>query len=252
MISDAFDLVNRVVEELETVSSSPWFYLIIFVIAYFDSIFPVVPSETTVILGGIAAGQGNLSIVAVILLGAFGAYAGDTTTYLIGRRSGTLVSRWIFRGDKGADRLERTGVQIRKRGGLLLITARFIPGGRTALTFTCGLTKQPFFAWFTRWDLLAVFVWAGYAGLLGFFFGDRFEDDHTAAFWWAFGTALSVTVIIEIVRFIRGRLKGETETEVDDDAETAAETEAAAVASEVDDEVDDDDGDDAEATATLG
>lgn len=221
VITDAFDLVNRVVEELETVSSSPWFYLIIFVIAYFDSIFPVVPSETTVILGGIAAGQGKLSIVLVIVLGALGAYAGDTTTYFIGRRSGSLVSRWFFRGEKGADRLLRTGAQIRKRGGLLLITARFIPGGRAILTFSCGLTRQPFFAWFTRWDLLAVFIWASYAGLLGFFFGDRFEDDHTTAFWWAFGTALSITVVIEIVRFIRGRLSGGGATEIDDDGDAA-------------------------------
>ena len=58
--------------------------------------------------------------------------------------------------------------QIRRRGGLLLLTARFIPGGRTAMTISCGLTGQPFLAWFTRWDLLATFLWASYAGLLGF------------------------------------------------------------------------------------
>ncbi|MEM9131513.1 MAG: DedA family protein [Actinomycetota bacterium] len=222
MISDAFDLVNRVVEELEAISSNPWFYLVIFVIAYFDSIFPVVPSETSVILGGIAAGQGNLFIVLVILAGAIGAYAGDTTTYMIGRRSGTLVTRWFFRGDKGAVRLERAGGEIRKRGGLLLITARFIPGGRTAVTFSCGLTKQPFWSWFTRWDLLAVFVWATYAGLIGFFFGDRFKDDHTTAFWWAFSTALSITVVIELVRWIRGRLGRGGDTDDDGDGDGGA------------------------------
>ncbi len=207
MISDLFDLVNTVVEELETISSNPWFYLVIFTIAYLDSIVPAVPSETTVILGGIAAGQGNLNIALVILIGALGAYAGDSTTYAIGSRSSGLATRWVFRGERGARRLERTGEQIRKRGGLLLITARFIPGGRAALTFTCGLTRQPFLAWFTRWDLLAVFVWSTYAGLLGFFFGERFEDDHTAAFWWAFGTAFSITILIEVVRFVRGRLR---------------------------------------------
>lgn len=220
MISEAFELVNSLLDWLDTFSSSPWFYLVIFVIALLDSIIPVVPSETTVIIGGIAAGQGNLSIVLVLLLGATGAWVGDTSAYLIGRRSGALISRWFFRGEKGADRLLRAGEQIRKRGGLLLITARFIPGGRTALTFTCGLTRQPFWSWFTRWDIVAVVVWASYAGLLGFFFGERFEDDHTAAFWWAFGTALSVTVAIELVRFIRGRSgskKGSDGPEVGED-----------------------------------
>lgn len=223
MISEALELVNSLLDWLDTFSSSPWFYLVIFVIALLDSIIPVVPSETTVIIGGIAAGQGNLSIVLVLVLGATGAWVGDTSAYLIGRRSGALISRWFFRGEKGADRLLRAGEQIRKRGGLLLITARFIPGGRTALTFTCGLTRQPFWSWFTRWDIVAVVVWASYAGLLGFFFGERFEDDHTAAFWWAFGTALSVTVAIELVRFIRGRSRSKKSSDGPEVGEDRAE-----------------------------
>lgn len=210
MISSAFDLVSSVLDWLETFSSSPWFYLVIFIIALLDSVIPIVPSETTVIVGGIAAGQGKLSIILVIALGAIGAYIGDSTAYGLGRRSDTLIKRWFFRGEKGEDRLLRAGEQIRKRGGFLLITARFIPGGRTALTFSCGLTRQPFMAWFTRWDILAVIIWASYAGGLGFFFGDRFEDDHTAAFWWAFGTALSVTVLIEVVRYLRNRMRNDT------------------------------------------
>ncbi len=200
------DLVDSLLSWLETFTSNPWFYLVIFVIAYLDSVIPVVPSETTVILGGIAAGQGRLSIVLVLLAGAVGAYLGDSTAYSIGSRSGSLMTRWVFRGDKGADSLRRAGDQIRRRGGLLLITARFIPGGRTAMTFSCGLTRQPFWSWFARWDVVAVVAWAGYAGLLGFFFGEQFKDNHTAAFWWAFGTAISVTVVIEAVRFVRGRL----------------------------------------------
>jgi membrane protein DedA with SNARE-associated domain len=206
VIAESLDFVDSVLDWLEGFSASPWFYLVIFTIALLDSVIPVVPSETTVILGGIAAGQDNLSIVLVIALGALGAYVGDSTAYGLGRRSGSLINRWFFRGDKGSDRLLRAGAQIRRRGGLLLITARFIPGGRTAITFSCGVTRQPFFAWFTRWDLVAVILWATYAGSLGYLFGDRFEDDHATAFWWAFGTALSVTVLIEVSRYLRGRI----------------------------------------------
>lgn len=201
-------MVDSLLDWLETFTSSPWFYLVIFVIAYLDSVVPVVPSETTVILGGIAAGQGKLAIVLVIMLGALGAFLGDSTAYVIGSRSGGWMTRLFFRGPKGADRLARAGEQIRRRGGLLLITARFIPGGRTAVTFTCGLTRQPFVRWFCRWDAVAVVAWACYAGLLGYFFGERFKDNHTAAFWWAFGTALSVTVVIEVVRHLRARMSG--------------------------------------------
>ncbi|MFV0526196.1 MAG: DedA family protein [Acidimicrobiales bacterium] len=201
-------VLDNVLTWLDSFSGNPWFYLVIFLIATIDSFFPVVPSETTVILGGLAAGQGDLNIGLVILVGAAGAFLGDGIAYGLGRRFGPTVSRWLFRGEKGPDRLRRAGDQIRKRGGLLLITARFIPGGRTALTFSCGLTRQPYLAWFVRWDAVAALLWAAYAGSLGYYFGDRFKDDHTTAFLYAFGTALSITVLIEAVRYARHKWFG--------------------------------------------
>ena len=53
------DVVNEVTDRLDELSSHWWFIGVILVIAYLDSIVPVVPSETAVILGGVAAGQGN-------------------------------------------------------------------------------------------------------------------------------------------------------------------------------------------------
>ena len=66
-------------EWLEDFSSRWYFLLIIFVIAYLDSVIPIVPSETMVIVGGVAAGQGNQQLVLVILAGAVGAGLGDNT-----------------------------------------------------------------------------------------------------------------------------------------------------------------------------
>ena len=93
-------------------------------------------------------------------------------------------------------------MQIRKRGGMLLITARFIPGGRTILTISSGITNQPH-RWFAGWVAVAGVVWASYAAILGFIFGQAFEDDHALAFWLAFGTALGLTAIVELIRWIR-------------------------------------------------
>ena len=45
-------------------------------------------------------------------------------------------------------------------------------------------------------------IWASYASLLGFFGGKTFEESHTLAFLVAFGTALSVTVLIEVIRWL--------------------------------------------------
>lgn len=220
-VGDLFNWINDdLLHWIEDFSSSPWFYAVLFAVALLDSIIPTVPSETTVIVGGIAAGAGDASIVLVILLAAFGAYIGDSIAYFLGNRFGPgLVQRFMRKGN-AEEAIAKAGRQIADRGGLLLITARFIPGGRTIMTFSCGATHQPFLAWFTRWDLFATFIWASYAGLLGYFFGDRFS--HSTAFWLAFGTALSVTVIIEAIRFVRHRgQRGKGDLAVDSGADVA-------------------------------
>ena len=58
----------------------------ILVVAFLDSVIPIVPSETAVIIGGVAAGAGDQNLLLVILAGALGAFLGDNTAYLIGRR----------------------------------------------------------------------------------------------------------------------------------------------------------------------
>lgn len=195
-------MITDLLNWLESATSSPWFYLAIFAIALFDSVIPAVPSETTMILGGIAAGQGELFIALVIVLGALGAFCGDNLAYQLGLRASDFLKRRLFSTEKGEKRLAAASAQIEKRGGPLLITARFIPGGRTAMTASSGITKQPL-DWFLKWDAIAAVLWASYAGGLGYIFGETFEDDHTKAFYWAFGAALGVTALIEIVRWLR-------------------------------------------------
>jgi membrane-associated protein len=191
---------------LEDVSAEWWFLLVIFGIAFLDSIIPVVPSETTVILGGVAAGAGDQNLLLVIAAGAGGAFLGDNTAYFIGHRFEPWIARRAEKKQKTADRLEWAHDQIRKRGGLLLITARFIPGGRTVLTLSCGITKQPW-PWFASWDAVACIIWATYAAGLGAIFGKSFEGNHTLAFILAFSAALSVTIVIEVIRHYREKGK---------------------------------------------
>ena len=45
---------------LEGLTGSPWFLPLVFIIALADAVFPVVPSETAVIVGGVAAGFGQI------------------------------------------------------------------------------------------------------------------------------------------------------------------------------------------------
>lgn len=189
-------------EWLEDFSSRWYFLVIIFVVAYLDSVIPIVPSETMVIVGGVAAGAGEQSLLLVIACGAVGAGLGDNTAYLIGARLSGVIERRAERSPKLGRRLEWANEQIAFRGGPLLVTARFIPGGRTALTLSCGITHQPK-KWFVGWIAIAVTIWATYAAVLGYVFGDTF--DHTTALILAFVTALAVNGLIELIRHLRAR-----------------------------------------------
>ena len=196
------NILTDLTDWLGDVASNWWFLLVIFVIAFLDSVVPVVPSETAVILGGVAAGQGDQILLLVIAAGALGAFSGDNAAYEIGRRFQPRIQRRAERNEKTARRLDWARTQIRRRGGPLLVTARFIPGGRTALTVTSGLTHQPR-PWFARWIAVAAVIWATYAAGLGAVFGNRFKDNHTLAFLFAFGTALAITGLIELIRHVR-------------------------------------------------
>jgi membrane protein DedA with SNARE-associated domain len=193
---------------LRDFGNSPWLPLVIFAVALLDSIVPIVPGETMVIIGGVAAGTGDQNIGVVIAAGAIGAFTGDNLAYLLGRRASGFLRRTLFRGEKGGLRLAWAEEQLRMRGGLLLITARFIPGGRTVVTVSSGITHRPR-RWFMTFDAIACVIWASYAALLGFFGGKAFEDDHTKAFLVAFAGAISVTVVIELLRWFRAKRRGE-------------------------------------------
>ena len=196
--------VGRLTGWLSDVSAARWFLLVIFAIALLDSVIPAVPSETTVIIGGVAAGAGDQNLLLVIIAGAVGAFIGDNLAYIVGAGLSGPIRRRAARRTSSAARLDWAAKQIQTRGGMLLVTARFIPGGRTALTISCGLTHQPR-AWFARWVGIAVVIWASYAAVLGAVFGRAFQDNHTAAFLVAFGTAIGVNIIIEVTRKVRER-----------------------------------------------
>ena len=203
-------VVNTFFEWLKESSASPWFYLIIFAVAVFDSVLPIVPSETLVIIGGVSAGSGSLSIALVIACAASGAFIGDNLSYLIGREASDWVIKRRTRTERGAKQMANIVDQIHERGGMLLITARFIPGGRTVLTLSCGVTRQPH-KWFIGWAVVAASVWSLYASLLGFIGGKSFADNHTKAFLIAFAGAFGVTIIVEVFRTISHRLKRQSQ-----------------------------------------
>jgi membrane protein DedA with SNARE-associated domain len=188
---------------VDKASGSPWTYALVFGIALLDAFFPVVPSETLVITAGVLSASGDLNVAVVIACAAAGAICGDNVSYWIGRTLGEPVERRFFKGERHK-RLEWAQHQLEERGGYLLVVARFIPGGRTATTFACGLLE---WSWrrFLAFDVVAGIVWGTYASLLGYFGGKAFESNPLVALLVAAGVAAAIAGLIEGIRWLRRR-----------------------------------------------
>lgn len=188
--------------------ASGWAYAIVFVLALLDAIIPIVPSETSVITAGVVAAAGDLNLALIIPAAAAGAFAGDNLAYVIGRRFGARAKERFFSGEKARRRVEWAETQLRERGGELIAIARFIPGGRTAVTLSAGTLHYP---WprFALYDAGAGILWASYAALLGYFGGHAFEEAPWKGLLLALGIAFGVAGGIEVARWLRKRGRAE-------------------------------------------
>ena len=189
---------------VDALSGSSWSYAIVFAIATLDAFFPIVPSEATAITAGVLAGSGELQVAPAILAAAAGAFVGDNISYGLGHFFGERTMNRFFSGEKARRRVDWAEQQLEERGSYIITVARFIPGGRTATTFTAGYVRFPWRK-FLLFDLIAASIWGSYTVLLGYFGGATFEEQPWKGLLLAFAIALAVTALIEAVRYLRHR-----------------------------------------------
>ena len=181
----------------QLVSGSPWTYAVVLAFAALDAVFPLVPSEATAIAAGVLAGAGDLHVALVLGAAAAGALIGDNSAYGVGRGTGRFMSRRLLRGRQAwAERM------LNERGGLVIVAARFIPGGRTAATVTAGLTGMHWTR-FVRAAAAAAALWATFAVGLGYAGGHAFEDKPWFGLVAAFGLAAAIALTVEVARRYR-------------------------------------------------
>ncbi|HEY1626717.1 MAG TPA: DedA family protein [Streptosporangiaceae bacterium] len=183
-------------------------YIVAVILPALDAIVPVVPSETVVIALGVAtAGSTDPRIALLVACAAVGAFIGDNISYLLGRRFGPAVQRRFFSSPKGKATRDWAERSLDRFGMQLIIVCRFIPGGRTAVTLSCGLTgysrRQ-----FVIGTAIAAVIWANYAFWIGRLGGKAFEDKPWAGLIIAFGATIVVSGIIEGGRRLVARRRG--------------------------------------------
>jgi membrane-associated protein len=191
---------------IDLLTGSVWTYPLLFAICVGDAVLPALPSETALIVCGIQAARGNLSLGWVIAMGALGAFVGDNTSYALGRWVGQPVATRFFSGGRARERLDWAQRFLKERGSYVLVIARFIPGGRTATTFTSGLVRLPWLTRFVPFIFVAAVLWSLYGALLGYLGGRVFRDQPLYGLLLALGLAGLVAASVELTRWLRKKL----------------------------------------------
>ena len=188
---------------IDLLTGSEWTYPLLFAICAGDAVLPALPSETAMIVCGIQAARGQLSLPWVIVIGAAGAFTGDNSSYALGRFVGQPIADRFFSGERARKRLDWARGFLRERGSYVLIVARFVPGGRTATTFTSGLVHMKWLVRFVPYIAVAAVLWACYGALLGYLGGRTFKDQPLLALLVAFGIAAAFGGVAELWRRLR-------------------------------------------------
>jgi membrane protein DedA with SNARE-associated domain len=195
-------VIDAVLTLLSGAVTSPWVYPALFSMALLDGVLPVLPAESLLITAGMYAASGRPNLFLVIALGAAGAFAGDHVEYLIGRSSGGRLGRWMPPATRRGHLLEWAGRTLAVRGGLILVVARYIAGGRNAATLTMGAVGYPLRS-FSLFDGIGTLSWASASSLIGYVGGVAFEGHPVRGMLFGIGLAVTVTGLVEGARRVR-------------------------------------------------
>jgi len=155
-------------------------------------------------IGGMLRDRGLQNMVAMGLLGIL---AGDTIIFLAGRRFGHRVADFRpLRRIITPAKLEAVERQIRRRGNLVVVVARFLPGLRAPTFFTVGHLRMPLWE-FLLFDGAAALISAPLWVCLGFYFGSDVQvvAKEASRFGHYILTAVAVAVLFFGLRWIRAR-----------------------------------------------
>jgi membrane-associated protein len=176
----------------------------------------VVPGETGLVLSGVLAARGGVSLPVLLVVAVLAAVAGDTVGYLVGRRigPGLRTSRAGLR--VGPARWERADAFVVRRGVWAVVLGRWVGVLRALVPTVAGITRMPYRR-FLAANVAGGVTWATAAVMLGYLSGGPTPWSHGVLVAWSvLGTAVVVVpVVVALVR--RGRAVRRPPAQPEDD-----------------------------------
>uniref|UniRef100_A0A6J5ZC03 Unannotated protein n=1 Tax=freshwater metagenome TaxID=449393 RepID=A0A6J5ZC03_9ZZZZ len=183
-----------------------WTYLLVGLLAFLETgafIGLIAPGETAMIVGGVVAGQGVISLVTLIGIAWFAATMGDLVSYELGRRLGRdFLVKHGPRFGMTAERLESVEQFFDKHGGKAIFIGRFVGIVRAVAPFLAGSGGMPLRR-FLPYDVLGAGLWSTTFIMLGYIFWQSFGTVLKVAKEGALGLGIVISVVVAVIWTVR-------------------------------------------------
>ena len=183
---------------------------------FLETVFPPIPSELIMSLAGVRAGQGELSLIEIIIAGTFGAMAGNIFWYALARGLGIYrfrplierYGRWItFTWPE----VQRTQKLFARHGAAFVGFGRILPTVRSLISVPAGLLKMRWRTFLVA-STIGTATWTTMLAMAGYQLGANMEDIDT--YLGPVSTAIVVVIVMGYVwRLWTHRNVGKTATE---------------------------------------
>ncbi|AAQ00829.1 MULTISPECIES: DedA family protein [Prochlorococcus] len=169
------DLIGAAVE------SNQWFgYGAILIAMFLENLFPPIPSEIIMPLGGFYVYQGQLHFLPVVFAGLIGTLLGALPWYGIGRLvNEEKLENWLRKYGNyfgiSPIELQRSRSWFDRHGNALVFWGRLVPGIRTLISVPAGIELMPFLP-FIIWTAAGSLVWTILLTVAGIFLGESYSN----------------------------------------------------------------------------
>jgi membrane protein DedA with SNARE-associated domain len=151
------------------------------------------PGQTLLMAGALEAAEGRMNIALLLLLVTMAATVGNSLGYVIGRWGGRAV---LAKLKVNPQRQQRLNDLFKRRGGVVILLARFLDGLRQLNGIAAGVMQMPWWV-FTSYNIAGALLWTGSWGLGAYYLG---RDIHViAAFFHRHRPLLYVVSISAVV-----------------------------------------------------
>ena len=176
------ELVTQLPELIgQAVEANQWLgYTAIGAAMFLENLFPPIPSELIMPLGGFYVQQGQLALVPVVVAGLLGTVLGALPWYGIGRLiNEERIEHWLSRHGRwigiSPDELARSRRWFSRYGTALVFWGRLVPGIRTLISVPAGIELMPLPP-FLLWTTAGSLIWTLLLTVAGMVLGEGYNN----------------------------------------------------------------------------